>query len=347
MPLEDNAGMSIAVDMLYNSLSARPRIMGETFIQFDSMRRVRATHSSAWESLPAGIKEGSTFTLGGARITVTSCPTQQKWFGLFLRGAENQMGYTSWWNQPLGMWVVAKMLDLVLEEAVDQEKEVAREYMKFGAAAALAVCASLRGNEVFLLDLAGMRKYIEVGRVGRLPQNPMEVGVDLTKAPHVIVTLIGEFKGELGTKNHLIALASETSSGIKLRWWLEQLIRIRKEEGCKAGPAFGSKDRAVGFVSEYDGLLHFFLRKVQTSYPECSLPSDDVDANYGFYRTFRRTAVEGRARAANLDSGVQNAMNRWRTIEEAKGKRPRFNMVDHYSHAQDLMPVTCRYSFVQ
>jgi hypothetical protein len=134
---------------------------------------------------------------------------------------------------------------------------------------------------------------------------------------------------------------------IKLRWWLEQLIRIRKEEGCKAGPAFGSKDRAVGFVSEYDGLLHFFLRKVQTSYPECSLPSDDVDANYGFYRTFRRTAVEGRARAANLDSGVQNAMNRWRTIEEAKGKRPRFNMVDHYSHAQDLMPVTCRYSFVQ
>ncbi len=176
--------------------------------------------------------------------------------------------------------------------------------MKFGAAAALAVCASLLGNKVFLLDLAGMRKYIKVGRDGRIPQKPMEVGVDLIKAPHIIVTLIGEFKGELGTKHHLIALASETSSGIKLRWWIEQLIRIRGEEGCKTGPAFGSKDGAVGFMSEYHGLLHFFLQKVQVSYPECILSWDDVDANYGFYRTFRRMA-EGRARAVNLDSRVQ------------------------------------------
>jgi len=32
---------------------------------------------------------------------------------------------------------------------------------------------------------------------------------------------------------------------------------------------------------------------------------------------------------------VQNTMNRWKKIE--------FNMVDHYSQAQDLMPVTWRY----
>jgi hypothetical protein len=71
-----------------------------------------------------------------------------------------------------------------------------------------------------------------------------------------------------------------------------------------------------------------------------------VEVNYGFSRTFRRTE-ESQARGANLYSGVQNAMNRWRKIEEAKGKCPRFNMVDHYSHAQELMPVTWHYSFVQ
>ncbi len=71
--------------------------------------------------------------------------------------------------------------------------------------------------------------------------------------------------------------------------------------------------------------------------------ADNVHANYGFSRTFRRTA-EGRARAANLDTGIQNAMNRWKKIEQAKGKCPRFNMVDHYSHARDLMHVTWRYS---
>ena len=256
------------------------------------------------------------------------------------------MGYSSQRNRPLGIGVVAKMLELVLDEAANQERFVAREYMKFGAAAALAVCASLRGNEVFLLDLAGMRRYIDVGRGGRMPEDPMKVGVDLTKAPHIIVTLIGEFKGELGTKHHLIALASETSSGIKLRWWLEELLRVREEEGCRTGPAFGSHDGSLGLMSEYDKLLRFFLRNVQSTCPDLILPSDNVEANYGFFRTFRRTA-EGRARGANLDSGVQNAMNRWRTIEEAKGKHPRFNMVDHYSHAQELMPVTWRYSFVQ
>jgi hypothetical protein len=156
MPLTDNLGMGMAVDMLYNSLSAKPRLKGESFIQFDSMQRPRATFTAAWESLPSGIEEGATFATGTMRVTVTTCPTQQKWFGLFRRGTESRMGYTSQQNQPLGVRVVAKMLEMVLEEVVDQEKHIAKEFMKFGAAAALAMCASLQGNEVFLLDLAGM-----------------------------------------------------------------------------------------------------------------------------------------------------------------------------------------------
>jgi hypothetical protein len=140
-------------------------------------------------------------------------PTQQKWFGLFLRGAESQMGYTSQQNQPLGVRVVAKMLEMVLEEVTDQEELVSRKYMKFGAVAALAVCASLWGNKVFLLDLAGMWQYIKLGREGEVPQDLMKTGVDLSRAPHIIVTLTGECKGELGTKHHLTALANKTSRG--------------------------------------------------------------------------------------------------------------------------------------
>ncbi len=138
------------------------------------------------------------------------------------------------------------------------------------------------------------------------------------------VNFLPSFRSKLG----LVDL-SQTSSGIKLRWWLEEVLKVREEEGYRTGPAFGSRDSSLGLMSEYDELLCFFLRKVQSTCPDLILPSDDVEANYGFFRTFRRTA-EGRARGANLDSGVQNAMNRWRTIEEAKGKRPRFNMVDHY-----------------
>ncbi len=97
---------------------------------------------------------------------------------------------------------------------------------------------------------------------------------------------------------------------------------------------------------ELDGFLHYFLERVQQEDESLVATSDDVFGNYGFFRSFRKTA-EGRARAANLESNVQNAMNRWRKIESARGHMPRFSMVDHYSDAQDLMSVTWRYSYVQ
>ncbi len=122
MSSADNLGMCMAVDL-----------KGEFFIQFDSMQRPRATFTAAWESSPSGIKEGATFATGTMRVTVTTCPTQQKWFGSFLRGAESIMGYMSQQNQPLGVGVVAKMLEMVLEEVADQEKHIAKEFMKSGA----------------------------------------------------------------------------------------------------------------------------------------------------------------------------------------------------------------------
>jgi hypothetical protein len=157
---------------------------------------------------------------------------------------------------------------------------------------------------------------------------------------------LGEFKGELGYKYHLMSLASTTTSGIELRWWIETLIRIREEEGCITEPAFGHKGGSVTLMREYDGILHHFLERIQIEEPNLISESDDIQANYGLLQTFWRTA-KGRARAANLDSRIQNAMNRWKKIEQAKGRCPRFNMVDHYSHARDLMHVTWRYSFVQ
>jgi hypothetical protein len=81
------------------------------------------------------------------------------------------------------------------------------------------------------------------------------------------------------------------------------------------------------------------LRCVQEAIPKLITPSEDVEANCSFSRTFRRTA-KGKARGANLDIRVQNAMKQWRKIEEARGKHPRLNMVEHYSYARDLMPVT-------
>ncbi len=128
------------------------------------------------------------------------------------------MGYTSNRQQLLGTGILSKLLTLIQEEAEEQDRAIARKYLKVGAAIATAVCASLRGSEVFMMELAALRRHIQLGRDGALPTDPMKPGTDLSLAPHVFITLLGEFKGELGFKYHLMALASTTSSGIELRW---------------------------------------------------------------------------------------------------------------------------------
>jgi hypothetical protein len=138
----------------------------------------------------------------------------------------------------------------------------------------------------FMLDLAGLWKYLELGRDGVLPQDPLKPGADFTNYPYIIVILIGKFKGELGTKHHLIALASMTLSSIDLRWWMEELFKVREAEGWRNGPAFGHKDGSVSLMSEYDDLFHYFLAKVKDENPELILPSDDIKANHRFSRTF-------------------------------------------------------------
>ena len=97
------------------------------------------------------------------------------------------------------------LLTLIKEEAKDQEPTVAREYYKVGAAVATALCGSLRGSEVFMLELAALRRHIKIGHYGTLPLDPMKAGIDLSTAPHITITLLGEFKGELGFKYHLIS----------------------------------------------------------------------------------------------------------------------------------------------
>ncbi len=98
------------------------------------------------------------------------------------------------------------------------------------------------------------------------------------------------------------------------------------------GPALGYANGSVAALHKYNGILHHFLEMIQRENPELVAMDNDVLANYGFFRTFRKMA-KAKARAAGLDSNVQTAMNRWRTIENAKGGCPCFTMIEHYSNA--------------
>ncbi len=242
------------------------------------------------------------------------------------------MGYTSGANKALRIATVVRLLGLVREEAEEAPPGYATDLYKFGAAVVVAQRGSLRGPETLTLDLSGLRSHIAMGRGGTIPPDPLKIGQDLSSAPHMFLTLLRKFKGENGIRQHMICVASDTVSGIPTQWWIEKLLDVREGEGRIDGPAFGHRDNSVMSLRELDGMLHYFFEGIQKDDETMIAAHDNVMENYGFFRTFRKT-VEGRARAANLESDVQNAMNRWRKIESTRGRMPRFSMVEHYSNA--------------
>jgi hypothetical protein len=79
-----------------------------------------------------------------------------------------------------------------------------------GAFSLIAFCSSFRGNEVFLTDLHGLRKYLD----------------DLKGQNHVIVFFLGRYKGEIHHRYHLTPMAAATDSGLQIRRWLERWVAV-------------------------------------------------------------------------------------------------------------------------
>ena len=69
-----------------------------------------------------------------------------------------------------------------------------------------------------------------------------------------------------------------------------------------------------------------------------------MSESFGISRTLRKTA-EARATRAGISAKLQDKMNRWKTVEAADGRKPRFQMSDLYAGVLAQMPTTWRYSY--
>ena len=81
-----------------------------------------------------------------------------------------------------------------------------RDLTKKGASFISFFVAQLRGSEGFMMDVAGLWHQIGKGREGNLY--------------HVVIPLMGRFKGEPESRHHLQAVINEKNSKLKVRWWM-------------------------------------------------------------------------------------------------------------------------------
>jgi hypothetical protein len=113
-------------------------------------------------------------------------------------------------------------MDLLEEEwRLAADFQVQEQVASLGAFALIAFCGSFRGSEVFLMDLHGLRKMME---------DTKKLGRD-----HVVITLLGRFKGEQNTRYHLAPLAATTKSRLQVQRWVERLIKVREKVGRRRG----------------------------------------------------------------------------------------------------------------
>jgi hypothetical protein len=116
-----------------------------------------------------------------------------------------------------------------------------------------------------------------------------------------------------------------------MRYWLEALIDVRLREERTRGPAFCDKDGKVSYSGVYETYFHEALTDVQVRRPDLIPETVDVPEDYGVGRSFRRGS-DSEAIARGVDSNDIDAMNRWRTVERARGRRPVFSsMREHYA----------------
>ena len=116
------------------------------------------------------------------------------------------------------------------------------------AAVEIGFGGSLRGHEIFYADLHGMRKHLLKGKHA-MPA----VG------SHLLVALLGQFKGETGECYHLTTLALETDLGLQIRHWIMMLIFAWDMQEVRHWPLFQEMRGGVVYMGQLDAIMHCFL----------------------------------------------------------------------------------------
>lgn len=205
---------------------------------------------------------------------ITCCPTQSEWFEKFALGCLKRMGQVVKSNMAITMDVALELLRRLETAGRQRGGWEHLLLLMVGAAVVIGMRGSLRGHEIFLTDLLGVRKHLSKGKVAT-PTAPS----------HIFVTLLGRFKGETGERYHLTPLASMTDLGLPIRRWITMLVVAWDMRGIRSGPLFREHNGEVMAMAKLDGIMHRYLLQIQSDRSDL-IPADlDVTAEYSLHRS--------------------------------------------------------------
>lgn len=325
-PVWDSFGVRVAIAMVLKSL--QPGRYHADYQQFETIRKLCAAHSNVYLASLEG--SSSMRAVGGDKPKhyMNWSPTYSVWFGRFKLGCLRRMGQDVRQDWAITLSAMSALMR-DMEREWQSAQSVGRKHLvaSAGAYAVIAFCGSFRGNEVFLTDLHGLRKYL----------------LELSDKDFVLIPLLGRFKGEQHARYHLQPLAAVTSSGLQVREWLTRLVETKGSMQQFHGPAFGDAAGNVMSARLIEGFLMDRLQSVKERQPGTIPPDIDCYEDFGISRSFRRGSTST-ARARGVGEKLIDLINRWRKFEGAKGRRPAMGMQDHYSDIEILIPELVKFS---
>ena len=313
-PLSDTFGMTESVIILERSTDKGRH--AET-IQFQTMRKTRTMFANIYQASAKG-QSDMVLAKDKNKLSLSRCVTHGEFFERFIRGAHKRMGDIVKPNRALSLPVLHKILEAIEGEWNAAETDEAKETLAVEASFYLiAYCGGLRGEEIPLCDLTGIRKWWKDGDVP-----------GVTK--HVTIALLGRIKGETGEKYHLMPLCHTSRSGLQPRLWIGRAIESLEKRGITRGPLFRSVNGNPIRFGEMEPKFIERLEEVQAARPDILSDQINVEEEFGVSRSFRRgSTTEAGNRGVSPEIIEDN--NRWQRVEKAGTRQASFGMREHYT----------------
>ena len=316
LPKEDHVGYEVAIQMIVSSLGAG-RYSG-SHKQWDTIRRFRACFSN---QVRAAAEANSRCLVladntGDNYQRLAFDPCGSLWFQRFMVGCSKRMGQDWRPNQAVSVKIMHKLLDKTDERAREAEAPAGRErWILAGTYFCICFVLSLRSPEGLMADLEGIKRYFE------------------RESSEVVVALLGRFKGEHHSKQHLLTSVAVTGSGIRIKRWIELSLAVHRLAGRSVGPLFVNDK---GTQSTTADMNEAFLELIVEIYEENSKlfgldvnGIGDLSEKFNVFRSFRRGS-ESRAVAMKVSEADRYVVNRWKKKESAGAGRVAHAIDQHY-----------------
>ena len=329
-PVKDEVGFTVGLQMVKASLI--PGKYSQTYQQFDTIRGIRTAFSNVFEaSTGAHLKREVFRGEKGVVLHPSKCSTQSLWFEKFSKGVLGRMGREVRSNAGLSHLVLLEMIKNAEEELRSSETSEERKDFLLVCQFYFVVCfgASLRGCEGFMIERSDLIRHVNRGRMD-------------AASPHVVVPLLGRFKGETGERSHLLIMANTTKSGIAIRSWVERMVGWLESKGLtEVGPAIC--DEGGSLLPAYLVDLEFKnqIERVRERCPDLIERSVDISKSFAIFRSLRRGS-QTRATEAGVDERTIDLINRWRKNE--RRRMTAMPMRDHYLDMKLVLEKLLKYS---